>query len=213
MGWLAPGTTLLLPDVRLGDLPEVGQGARSRISRRLLAFARDWVSELLTPLHPGGMEAVSPGVRGLVYQLDQGLGTARSEDVAEQLAHLDAADLAQLERLGVEVGARVVHVRALLGAEAFASRVTLVRVFFQLPSWAAPRPGMTSLPAARGTPPRAYLAVGYPVFGPRAVRADIVERAARALMVEGEDRSDARLSSLLGCPMRELRGVVEALAP
>ncbi len=41
LGQLARGTALLLPEVRLAGLDDLGPGARSRILRRLLAFARD----------------------------------------------------------------------------------------------------------------------------------------------------------------------------
>ena len=56
---------------------------------------------------------------------------------------------------------------------------------------------------------RAYAAIGFPVFGTRAIRADVVERAVRALAA-GE-AAEGALGSVLGCPAREVRRVVEAL--
>ncbi len=50
LGHLTRGTALLVPEVRLVDLDELGAGARSRILRRLVAYARDLASELLAPL-------------------------------------------------------------------------------------------------------------------------------------------------------------------
>ena len=53
VGKLTRGTSLLLPDVRLGELADTGPGARSRLLRRLVAFVRDWVAELPQSAAPG----------------------------------------------------------------------------------------------------------------------------------------------------------------
>jgi ATP-dependent RNA helicase SUPV3L1/SUV3 len=63
-----------------------------------------------------------------------------------------------------------------------------------------------------GVDVRAWVAVGFPVFGPRAIRADAVERAVRAIAApDTTDASDAALGSVLGCPAREVGRVLEAL--
>ena len=56
----------------------------------------------------------------------------------------------------------------------------------------------------RGVDPSAYTAIGYPIFGPRAIRADVAERASSR-------RNDPRLASLLGCTTREARSIADAL--
>jgi ATP-dependent RNA helicase SUPV3L1/SUV3 len=69
-----------------------------------------------------------------------------------------------------------------------------------------------SLPAPPDADPRAYAAVGYPIFGPRALRADVAERVHRALSAAGEAPGPRLLASWMGCPAREVERVVEALA-
>ena len=71
--------------------------------------------------------------------------------------------------------------------------------------------------ATPGVAPTAYLLIGYPVFGARAIRADVVERVHRALAAraagEGEEQgpSASQLASLLGCSAREVPTIVAEL--
>ncbi|MGK4001589.1 helicase-related protein [Sorangium sp. So ce1036] len=209
LGQLARGPTLLLPDVKLAPLEELGPGARSRVLRRLVAFARDLVEELLDPLRSPELKALSAAARGVVYQLEQGLGTAAARDAGEQLAELTEEDRALLAARGVEVGERVLYVQHLLRRRAIERRLALCAAWFErgrVP--ACPAPGAVSVAAARGVDPRAYAAIGYPVFGTRAIRADVAERVHRAL-ARGEPA--ARLSSWMGCPAREAPRVAASL--
>ncbi|WP_437673972.1 helicase-related protein [Sorangium sp. So ce131] len=209
LGQLARGPTLLLPDVRLAPLEDLGPGARSRVLRRLVAFARDLVEELLGVLRSPEVRALPAAARGIAYQLEQGLGTAAARDAEEQIAELAAEDRALLSARGIEVGERVIYVAHLLRRRAIERRLALCAAWFEparLP--ACPAPGAVSVAVARGVDPRAYAAIGYPVFGTRAIRADVAERVHKAL-ASGE-RAE-RLSSWMGCPAREAPGVAAVL--
>jgi ATP-dependent RNA helicase SUPV3L1/SUV3 len=207
LGKLTPGTSLLLPEVRLTGLDALGAGARSRLLRRLLAYARDLVEALLAPLRGPELRGLSPAGRGVVYQLEQGLGTALAARAGEQLAELGDADRALLQAQGVELGTRVLYLPALLRPAAVEQRLALASAWFD-PRPVPPKPAAVSVTPARGVDPRAYTAIGFPVFGTRAVRADVVERVCRAL-AEGDE---ANLASWLGCPAREVPRVAAALA-
>jgi ATP-dependent RNA helicase SUPV3L1/SUV3 len=212
LGKLARGTSLLLPEVRLGELADAGPGARSRLLRRLVAYMRDWVAELLSPLRTHELGAISPEARGLAYQLEQGLGTILAKDAEPQIDKLLPAHLERLRQLGVEVGRRVVYVPALLRQEAIERRLLLGATYFDRAPAVRPRPGAVSFSVTPGAHARAYAAIGFPVFGARAIRADVAERVHRALASGDDDTSPRRLSSLLGCPARDVRRVAEALA-
>jgi ATP-dependent RNA helicase SUPV3L1/SUV3 len=207
LGQLMRGAALLLPEVKLTGAGDLGPGARSRILRRLLAFARDLAEELLAPLRAPELRALSPAGRGLVYQLEQGLGTTFVAGALEQIAGLGDDDRALLTAQGVVLGERLVYLPALLKPRAVERRAALAAAWFGGRA-RPPRPGAVSLPAAAGAEAY-YAAVGFPVFGGRAVRADVAERAACLLGAEGPSE---RLSSLLGCPAREVPRVVAALA-
>lgn len=206
------GGSLLLPEIRLTGLDHLGAGARSRVLRRLVAFARDMVDELLSPLREPAARDLSAAGRGIIYQLEQGLGTVRARDAEEQVAELDEKDRAILKGLGVEMGERVIFIPSLLRRPSMERRAALAHAFFDAGSRPrCPRPGAVSVPIARGAHPKAYAAIGYLVFGARAIRADVVERVHRALSAPEDPPSPGKLASWLGCSAREAPRIAEAL--
>src|SRR5690606_323967 len=70
---IARGRVLTEPEVALEDL-ELAPGALGQVRRRLVAFAKDFVSETLGELASLPADA-SGALRGLLYQLQQTLGT------------------------------------------------------------------------------------------------------------------------------------------
>lgn len=208
LGQLVRGATLLAPDVRPWSLDELGAGARARIVRRLVAFARDMVEELLAPLRTLPAD-LSSHARGLVYQLEQGLGTVRTRDARAQIDALDARERAAFEAAGVRFGARSTFVRSLLRNEAIARRALLAQLFFD-DAPRAPRPSAVSMPIGPRTDARACVAIGFLPYGRRAVRCDVVENVHAALRSE-EPPARERLASWLGVPQREVERVLEAI--
>lgn len=207
---LVPGSRIVLPEVRLVRLDDLGAGARARLVRRLTAFARDAVTELLGPLHGPDAQSLSAASRGIVYQLEQGLGTALAREARAQLEVLTDADRAALEGLGVVLGAFVVFLPRLLSRASLARRLSLVGPHYS-PSPRPPSPGAVSIPYQNDVDERAYLALGYPVCGPRAVRADVAERVAAALRDRGEGVSTQTFAHWMGCSRHAAERVVEAL--
>jgi ATP-dependent RNA helicase SUPV3L1/SUV3 len=221
VGAIVAGRTIALPDVRLLDADALGGGARSRLHRRLLAFARDVVSDLLGPARDLATHDASPELRGLVHRLEQGLGTVRTVDAADVLEGLGAEDRAAIARAGVKLGDAVVWIPAGLDRPAIEARVALTTVFHG--PIASPRPSATSFAAPRRADPRSFAAIGYPVFGGRCIRADVAERAAARVRATragsvGDGAAAAAadaartLASWLGCATRDLPEVIAALA-
>jgi ATP-dependent RNA helicase SUPV3L1/SUV3 len=224
------GASIALPDVRVIDDGSLGAGAQRRLHRRALAFARDVVSELLggtRELAAASTESstsveASAAVRGLVHRLEQGLGTLLARDVADVCAVLDENAKAALARAGLVLGRAVVYVPEGLAPEAIASRVALATVWYRAGrALRPPAGGAVSFPIGRGIDHAAFAAIGFPVFGPRAVRADIAERVRTRIAEHDlaaaddelrEDLADADVASWLGCTTREVRRVLEALA-
>ncbi len=205
LGKLTRGQSLILPEVRLSELDDAGAGLRSRLQRRLLAYARDVVGRLLEPLHPL-KSSDSASLRAIAYQLGQGLGTALAADLEPLLVDLDEDDYRTLERAGVKVGLVAVYLPALLKSAPLGTRATLVTAFDVAARIPLPL-GRPSYPAAALGKP-AWLALGYVPLAARAARADLVERAAQAL-----DGGAREVESLrwLGVPKAELGRVARAL--
>jgi ATP-dependent RNA helicase SUPV3L1/SUV3 len=203
---LEAGSSVGRPGLRLVGLDELGAGARDRVHRRLLAWTRDHVGALMEPVRSLGRGRDDANLRGLIYQLDQSLGTVPSRRVRALVDALDAETLAALDAAGLVRGARVTWHRALLSAEAMAQRAELVRVWA---GEALPLPplGRASVPVPRGTKVEAWWAAGYAVYGGRAVRCDLAERALHEAL--GGDEAAARRT--LGCPAGEAIAVLQAL--
>ena len=214
---LGRGVDLRHPEITIVAARPLGAGARLRLGRRLLAWSRDVVSHLLAPLHAGqgapsspSSSPLSPAARGIIYQLEQGLGTIETAPAAVQLRELGSEDRAALRKLGVRVGRHVVFVPALLAADAIAARVALCNAQLGVGrALAAPRPGAPSLATDADLPSAIYTSIGYPVFGARAIRADLVDGIAARLF--GGARA-ADVASRLGCRVAAVASVREALA-
>jgi len=216
---LVRGASVALPDVKIVEDADIGAGAQRRLQRRVLAYARDVASELLGGLRelalappPASSLDAQAAVRGLVHRLEQGLGTALESDVADLLRVLDAPARAALEAAGLYVGAAVVYLPRGLAPPALAARLALVSAYHGAArALRPPSGGAVSFPAGRGVDAAAYVALGFPVVGPRAVRADVVERVATHLA--SSDEHDARaLASWLGAPLREATRIASVLA-
>src|SRR5690606_18380985 len=115
---LVRGVDLLRPELALRLDVDLGAGSRSRLQRRLVAWTRDLVEQLLAPLRRGAVDKLSSDARGLLYQLEQGLGTIHSDAAQAQLRRLTRRDRQLLHSLGVIVGARMIWLPKLLRAPA-----------------------------------------------------------------------------------------------
>jgi ATP-dependent RNA helicase SUPV3L1/SUV3 len=209
VGQIVRGKSIGRPDVRLLDADDVGAGAKSRLQRRMLAFARDVVADLL-----GGIDELSSApassahVRGLVHRLEQGLGTAHERDLADVIALLTDEERIAFERAGVRFGAGVVYLPRGLTNAAIAARIALASVAFAT-RLRPPSGGAVSFVAPRGIDRPAFTAIGFPIFGPRAVRADVIDRVlTRVRAADGGDHDDAEIASWLGAPTKDVKKIL-----
>ena len=212
---LIRGVDLLRPEVTLEVGEELGAGARARIQRRLTAWARDLVGQLLAPLRTGAVERLSSDGKGLVYQLEQGLGTIHRGAAEAQLRRLRGRDRQLLRSLGIEMGSKLIWVPKLLRGDAPRTRALLCSA--ALPKGVRidpPRPGAVALVPNPAIDPDAYTAIGYPVFGTRALRADVLERVSASLAelaARGPFELPSELSARAGVRRDELGELVAAL--
>ena len=197
---------LTAPRVQLLRNELMGASARTELRRRLEIWVRGMVHGLLAPLEEP--ERCTPAVRGLLFALRLGLGSARTRDVAPNLARMGRTDRRQLARIGVRVGRRRVYSQALLAPGAIRLRALLWRVHT---GQEAETPEAEVVPV-RG-PAEFYDAVGYAVLGPRAVRVDRAEDLAAYLRGHRHPARlpDKRVLRLLGCEKRVALGVMRAM--
>ncbi|RYE94784.1 MAG: helicase [Myxococcales bacterium] len=207
VGQLVRGARLLLPDAKLRGVDELPGGARLRVQRRLLAYARDEVQALLFQVNQPSMRALSVAGEGLRHRLEQGLGTVALK--RGDVRALTAPDRSIFHEAGVVIGRRVVYSPLLLDPDLLRRRAALAHVFLEDAAPLAPA-GEPSRPLPRGVAPEHLPLVGYVAFGTRAVRADVVERVARAVQ-EGADPGIDELAVWLGCEPADVPWIVDAM--
>jgi ATP-dependent RNA helicase SUPV3L1/SUV3 len=209
---LARGPDLLHPDVRLVELGELGAGARARLLRRMVAWSRDAVGELLAPVRAND-EQLGPAARGLLYLLERGLGTVDEPDARTQIAGLSQLDRARLHELGVELGPAAAFVPAIATGATVRLRAALwIASHDPRPRPELPVPGVVSVPVRADIDRSFHPAVGYLVRGPRAVRVDVLARVHERLERLGEGgEAPADLGAQLGTRRAELAAVLRAM--
>jgi ATP-dependent RNA helicase SUPV3L1/SUV3 len=181
-----------------------------RLQRRLVAWTRDLAETMLVPLRDERLAKLGPAARGILYQLEQGLGTALASRAQAQLGQIEQADRSRLGRAGIKLGRRVVYATALLRPEAMLVRATLCRAFLgpgtrcEIPT-AETRYFLPTDEIDDDT----CLAMGFPVIGGVAVRADEVEGLVGHLAGGGRVNAIARR---LGCDADLAAAIFDALA-
>jgi ATP-dependent RNA helicase SUPV3L1/SUV3 len=205
LGRLIRGASPSAPDVRMEALDHVAAGLRSRLSRRVLAYARDVPARLLSSLRDLS-SSEDANLRAIAYQLKQGLGTAARVELDAVISALEEPARVRLAEQAVRIGKVAVYLPALLKPRPIEQRAILLRAHD--PSLELPDDlGRPSYQAGR-VPAVAWLALGYVRLGPRAARVDLVERAAEALL-HGEP--DAQALRFLGVPRADTGRVARAL--
>ncbi len=204
---LAPAETLLAPAaVVLHDALLEGV-QRDRIRRRLDTWLETAIAMPLAPLFRLAAADLSGSARGLAFQLVEALGCLPRPRVAELLAGLSADDRHRLARLGVRLGSHWLTLPALLKPPAVAMRALLYAVRHGLPLPApVPASARVSVVPAPGMPEAFHAAIGFPVVGPRAIRADILDRFQTTLAA-----GTPPTGQLIGCPETDLPLVLAAL--
>ncbi|HEY0709033.1 MAG TPA: helicase-related protein [Polyangia bacterium] len=213
LGRLVRGADRLHPDVTV--TLALHAGTRLRLERRLLAYARDLVAELLVPLEIPEPRARHLGAdaRGLLYQLRQALGSVRVEDLQSAPDAMTAADRRVLRDHGIILGRLTVFSTPLFSAAALRKR----RALCTAELWPGARPPAIEGEAlsisvtgaeAKALPDAVFNALGYPRFGGIAVRADETEIVGD-LIAEGA--SVQAIASHLGCGVDEVSALVTNL--
>jgi len=213
VGRLGAGVDLVHPEVKPSLAREVGAGGRARIHRRLRAWSRDFVDEALGPLRDERLGKASAPARGLIYQLEQRLGTVSRRQASAQLRELCEHDRALLGQLDVVFGHRHIYVAGLLGSEHLRWRAALCNAFFgnELEPPSAEQPSFTP---PRRTSSVTLEALGFAALGGLALRVDVVESLASALLAlasDGPFHPSDTMAAQIGCSRDDLAALIKAL--
>ncbi len=179
---LIGGQDRLRPGVRLELEGEPGRGGRARLLRRMRAYAQDVVAEVLGPLGDSEYKHMQGPMRGLAYQLRQGLGAAPLSAVRPQLELLDEAARQRWRQRGMVIGRRFVFYARGVVPPLVGARLALCHAFYGKPlALADVAQGAVVTPAKHKLSDEQYWALGYARYGSVALRLDVVEQLDDAL--------------------------------
>jgi ATP-dependent RNA helicase SUPV3L1/SUV3 len=167
------------------------------------------VAQLLAPLRDERLAGLGAAGRGLAYQLEQGLGTVLVAHAREQVRELAPRDRSAFGRAGVRVGQQVVFSARLLQPSALRERSLLCQAEMGR-RLEPPRSDAVSFLPSSEVSDATYAAMGFPVIGGRAIRADIVETVAKRVAAGARP---AEIAQRLACYPDEVEPIRRALVP
>jgi ATP-dependent RNA helicase SUPV3L1/SUV3 len=215
------GGTLMQPDIDVLDSDLLDGQDKDAVAAKLKEWLGAHVKTVLEPLIALEVEegeGVDGSVRGISFQLHEKLGIAQRSDLESLIAALTPEGRKVLRARKVRLGPVLVFIPDLNKPAAVRLRALLWNVWNdkQLPA-ATPPDGMTSLkldPANGAIDADYYRAIGYPVYGPRAIRVDMLDRLISAIYDGSKDgafQAKHQMAEWLGCPVADLYAVLEAM--
>jgi ATP-dependent RNA helicase SUPV3L1/SUV3 len=222
VGQLVPGVALHKPGIALigGELgaSEARLRAQENVERRITSQIAVLLEPLVRLTHEDTTHSLTGLARGLAFRLAENGGAIARRAVEEDLRNLSPAERRGLRQLGIRIGEFAVYLPALIkpktaGLSAILRAVQTDKIVTAF----RPAAGLMSVAAQENRAAEDYAAAGFQRCGPRAIRLDILERLAD-LIRDARTSSKARefelspaMTSLLGCSVQDLRGVLASL--
>jgi len=219
---LVTGAQPQRPEVALigGELgaSEARLRAQESIERRIHQQISAQLAPLLQIISDETSQSLSGLARGLAYRLAENGGAIARGDIDEDVRLLSATERRALRKLGIKIGEFSVYIPALIKPRIAGLSALLRAVHGNNAQYIfLPAPGLMSVPADETRVGADYAAAGFQRCGPRVIRIDMLERLADAIR-EARETSKKRdfelspsMTSLLGCSVQDLRGVLASL--
>ncbi|MDB5394183.1 MAG: disulfide oxidoreductase [Rhodospirillales bacterium] len=212
---LATGGTLLKPRIvpLESDLLNAGEG--DRVRDRVAHWLDAEVQRCFPVLRAIAEAKLEGPARGLAFQLAETLAPIERSRLESLIAGLERADERILARLGVVIGGSFVFLKGLTKPASLSLLRALWRAGHE--TWGPlpiPPAGRVSVPADGGIDRGYYVAIGFPVTGPRAIRVDMLDRLIgrlRRATAQGTMAPDPTIAPVLGCGKDEADAVLLAL--
>lgn len=206
-----------------GSLPlspaiEAAEGTDSAALERLEAWLKTYVAHVLEPLVKLAEETDSlpAPVQGICKKLHEAMGIIPREQIEDLIGALDSEMRQHLRNRKVRLGPVLVFLPDLNKPAAVRLRGLLWALWNDKPLPAGvPADGMVSKRVEmEQIDPAFYQSIGYPVYGPRAVRIDMLDRVISAVYDSAKDgQFQARhdMAEWLGCSIDDLYAVLTAM--
>jgi ATP-dependent RNA helicase SUPV3L1/SUV3 len=206
----------LLPDAELGA--KLGEGETPDAATEFIAtWLKAHIYTVLEPLFALVTDETLPEpVKPIALKLFAGTGIVPRGDIEDLIAALDPEGRKALRNKKVKLGPLLVFLPDLNRPAAVRLRAVLWSLFNDqtLPA-PVPRDGAMSMVIdAANANADFYRAIGYPVYGPRAIRIDMLDRVISAVYdnaKSGKFQAKHQMAEWMGCPIADLYGILEAM--
>lgn len=215
---VSKGASVFRPAVHLPESELAKDQDRGKLHEHLEGWLSRHVAGILAPLAALGKddEDLKGPAKGIAFQVHEALGIVPRAQVADLIAALDQDGRKALRSRQVRLGPVLVFIPALNKPAAVRLRALLWGLYNDRPlPAAAPKDGVVSFEIDPAAADRDfYRAVGYPVFGSRAIRIDMLDRVISAVYDSARDgkfRAEHKMAEWLGCSIDGLYGVLESM--
>jgi len=178
---LAPSVTPIDGAVALAGVDAAE--AQAVLERAVTAQIAKILEPLVALKTAGDVDGVTDSVRGIYDDVYAALGILPREALASHIAGLDTDTRRFVRQAGIKLGPVLVFMPALNKPAAVKLRALLWAIYNDKPlPVITPRDGVVSQkPEDENPDPAFYQAIGYPLYGARAVRIDMLDRVISAV--------------------------------
>lgn len=210
------GQSLLQPEVELLNSDLLETQDKNAVADHVQTWLKAHINTVLEPLFTlANDEAMSGAARGIAFQIFEGTGIIPRTQVEDLIETLDADGRRELRQKKVKLGPLLIFLPDLNKPAAVRLRALLWSLYNDqsLPA-PAPRDGAMSVTVDATANQDFYKAIGYPVYGPRAIRIDMLDRVISAVYDaadKGKFRADHKMAEWMGCGINDLYAILEAM--
>ncbi|MCB9995195.1 MAG: hypothetical protein H6869_02005 [Rhodospirillales bacterium] len=197
---------------------EIAEADQEKVSTEITAWLHGHIDEVLQPLTVlKDEEEIQAPARDIASKLHEAFGILPRAALEEPISGLDEEGRRALRSRKVRLGPVLIFLPLLNKPAAVRLRALLWTLWNDKPLPAAvPPDGVTSISVAEQADidPVYYRAIGYPVYGPRAIRVDMLDRLISAVYDnadKGVFKAKHEMAEWLGCPIPDLYAVLEAM--
>ncbi|MGE4313289.1 MAG: helicase-related protein [Pseudobdellovibrionaceae bacterium] len=214
---LTKGSSILEPDFRLLETDLLEGQDTAAIQTKLQGWLAGHIGEILANLKAlENPENISGVARGIAYQLFEHLGVMHRSALEGLITDLDEEGRRSLRALRIKLGPVLVFLPDLNKPKSVRLRALLWSIWQgkELPP-KIPADGSVSVAYdAETMDADLLLAISYPVFGPKAVRIDMLDRVINAIYDSAKDgrfKAQHNMAEWLGCSIDDLYAILGAM--
>lgn len=211
------GKDLFSPEVDILESLNLDEPHKNLILASLKAWLRGHVDSVLEPLKAlENEEGITGSAQDIARRVYDALGIILRDDIRDLIEKLDQEGRQALRQRKVRLGPVLVFLPALNKPAAVRLRALLWSLWNDkaLPA-DVPGNGTTSVSiAGKEVDPLYYRTIGYPVYGPRAVRVDMLDRVIGCIYdnaKSGQFQAKHEMAEWMGCSIPDLYAILEAM--